>query len=161
MTAASAAGIAGLAGFGSIAGRLVGGLLLDRIKANLVGASAAAILTCAILLLFAYPQDSEVLCAAVLLLGLSVGVEYDAVAYLTARHFDLSIFGTLFGTITGLLALTGGVGPLVANLIFDRSGAYANSLWLFVPLAITASVLFLSLDADREVASGVPANGDA
>ena len=156
-SAPAAAGIAGLAGLGSIAGRLVGGFCLDRVPANLVGAGAAAILVCAMVPLFALPHVPLALSGAVLLLGLSVGVEYDAVAYLTARHFDLAIFGTLFGTITGLLALTGGLGPLIANLIYDHTGAYASALWLFVPLGIAAALLFLSIGADKAPA---PDTGD-
>lgn len=143
--AQTAAGIASLAGIGSIAGRLTGGLLLDRINGNLVGAAAAFILVAAVTLLFALPPSLPVAMAAVILAGLTVGVEYDAVAYLTARHFGTASFGTLFGTITGLLALAGGIGPFVVNAMFDRFGTYAAAWWTLVPVGLVAGALFLTL----------------
>lgn len=55
---------------------------------------------------------SSIACAV---LGLSVGTEVDACAYLVARHFGMRSFGAMFGTINGLLLFTNGVAPLLSN----------------------------------------------
>lgn len=140
-----AAAVAGVAGIGSIVGRLSGGLLLDRINAGVVAALSAGFLCLGVLLLFLLPGSPGQLVVAVAILGLAVGVEFDAVAYLASRHFALETFGLVFGTITGLLALTGGLAPLATNAIFDATGSYSAALFLSAPLAVCAAALFLLL----------------
>ncbi|PEQ13591.1 hypothetical protein B2G71_04470 [Novosphingobium sp. PC22D] len=140
-----AAGVAGVAGIGSIVGRLSGGLLLDRINAGIVAALSAGTLCLGVVVLFLLPASPGQAIVAVAVLGLAVGVEFDAVAYLASRHFGLEKFGLVFGTITGLLALTGGLAPLATNTIFDVSGSYFGALFLSAPLAVGAAALFLLL----------------
>ena len=70
-------------------GRLIGGYLLDRINGNVVGAVSMLlpIIPCALLL--AFPGSILIAGVAVLVLGLSLGVELDSVAYLVSRHFGM------------------------------------------------------------------------
>ncbi len=142
---ATAVEIAGVAGISTVIGRLSGGLLLDRFNAGRVAAVCAAspILSC--LLLIAFPGNVPASIAAVFILGVAFGSEYDAVAYLTSRLFGMRSFGTLFGTIMGLLIFAGGQGPLLANFVYDRTGSYFPVLWGFIPIALLSSTLFLCL----------------
>ena len=142
---ADAAATAGLIGLGSICGRLIGGVLLDRINANLVAGISVAIPVISSLLLILAPGSVPVAAAAVLSLGLAVGVEFDAVAYLTARHFGMRSYGTLFGTITGVLVLVTGLGPFFANLAYDLTASYQPTLYACVPVCLVSSILFLTL----------------
>ena len=48
---------------------------------------------------------------AVIILGLAVGAEFNAAAYITARDFGADRFGAFFGTIMAVLTLIAGFGP--------------------------------------------------
>ena len=142
---AAAAGVVGLLGIGSILGRLGGGFLLDRFNANRVAAIAVSAPILAIGLLLAMPGSIWAAGAAMLLLGLSLGTEVDACAYLAARHFGMRSFGTLFGTINGVVLFGTGIAPVVANHIYDVAGSYDPVLWSTPPLCAVAALLFLTL----------------
>ena len=141
----SAANIAGMVGVSTVTGRLIGGYLLDRVNGNLVGAVSMVlpIIPCALLL--AFPGSVPMAAAAVLVLGLSLGVELDAVAYLVSRHFGMLHYGVLFGTIVGLLSIATGLGPLLISLVYDATKSYNGVLWGYIPLCLLTSALFASL----------------
>ena len=141
----SAANIAGLIGIATVTGRLIGGYLLDRINGNMVAAVSLIlpIIPCALLL--AYPGSVPVATIATLVLGLSLGVELDAVAYLVSRHFGMLNYGVLFGTIVGLLTLATGMGPLLISFVYDATKSYNGVLWGYIPLCLLTSALFASL----------------
>jgi predicted MFS family arabinose efflux permease len=144
MTPATAAGIAGLLGIGSITGRLVGGFLLDRFDAARVAAVSVAMPIVTVALLLAFPGD-RVAAIACLILGLAVGTEVDCCAYLAARHFGLRSFGTLFGTMNGLMLFGNGIAPVIANHVFDVTRSYDIVLWAQVPACLGTILLFLLL----------------
>jgi predicted MFS family arabinose efflux permease len=144
MTPATAAGIAGLLGIGSITGRLAGGFLLDRFDAARVAAVSVAMPIVTVALLLAFPDD-RVAALACLILGLAVGTEVDCCAYLAARHFGLKSFGTLFGTMNGLMLFGNGIAPVLANHVFDVTKSYNIVLWAQVPACLGTILLFLLL----------------
>jgi len=146
-TAAKAAGIAGLIGIGSVIGRLGGGYLLDRLDANKVAAFSVLLPTVTIALFLAFPGSMVVASIACVVLGLSVGAEVDACAYLAARHFGLRCFGTLFGTINGLMLFGNGIAPIIANYVYDVTRSYDLVMWGLIPACVASSILFLMLGA--------------
>lgn len=141
---ATAAGIAGLLGIGSIIGRLVGGLLLDRFDAARVGAVSVAMPLVTVLLLLAFPS-AGMAALACLILGLAVGTEVDCCAYLAARHFGLRSFGALFGAMNGLMLFGNGVAPVLANHVYDVTRSYDIVLWAQIPACLGTMALFLWL----------------
>ncbi len=141
----TAANLAGLVGMATIVGRLTGGYMLDRMNGNLVGAASVGVALIPAMMLLIFPTSIEAAAAAVLILGLTLGAELDAVAYLTTRHFGLKNFGGIFGTIAGILALGTGVGPFFVSLTYDLSRSYDNVLFAYIPLALLAAALFFSL----------------
>ncbi len=141
----SAANLAGLVGISTVTGRLIGGYLLDRINGNLVGAVSMLLPIIPCTLLLAFPGSIPVAGAAVLVLGLSLGVELDSVAYLVSRHFGMLHYGVLFGTIVGLLSIATGFGPLLISFVYDRTHSYAGVLWGYMPLSLLTALLFASL----------------
>lgn len=145
MTPATAAAISGLVGVGSITGRLCGGYLLDRLDANRVAAVSVLFPIVTGALLLAMPGSVSAAFLAVLLLGLAVGAEYDAVAYLVTRHFGLRNYGGIFGVIAGLATLMAGAGPFASNALFDITGSYAPALMLMIGGCLLASAIFLML----------------
>lgn len=145
LTPASAAALAGLIGLGSITGRLIGGLLLDRFDAAKVAAASVTLPIGAVVLLLAFPGSSVAAGAACLVIGLSVGTEVDCAAYLAARHFGLRSFGALFGAMNGLMLFGNGVAPVIANHVYDVTRSYEMVLWAQIPACLIAAALFLML----------------
>jgi len=137
--------IAGVTGVSGIMGKLVGGMLIDRLNAGRVVGIMTAMPALSSLLLILFPGDILLSIAAVALLGFALGVEFDGVAYLTSRHFGLRNFGLIYGTIAGLVALTSGIGPVLANHAYDVTGSYLPLLWTVVPLSLLSGLLFLIL----------------
>lgn len=144
LTPATAAGIAGLLGLGSISGRLIGGFLLDRFDAAKVAAISVVMPVITVLLLLAFP-GAGMAAIACLILGLAVGTEIDCCAYLAARHFGLKSFGTLFGTMNGLMLFGAGIAPVMANHVYDVTKSYDIVLWVQIPACLGTAVLFLLL----------------
>lgn len=162
-----AAAIAGLIGIATIVGRIITGFLVDRMQATRVGMVVFLIPVLAWIGImsgqFTGAGPYVVACAV----GLAAGAELDLVAYLVTRYFGLRSFGVVFGTISGLLGLAAGVGPLTAAMMFDRFGSYQPVGWIFIPLFVLGSLLVGSLgrypefddeaaveDASRPLAKG-------
>jgi len=150
MPRATAAGVAGVMGVAGVLGKLTGGYLIDRYNAGtIVGIATACPAVTALLLIF-MPGSVPAAMVAVAINGLALGIEFDGVGYLSSRHFGLKHFGFIYGTIVGLLALTSGIAPTLANYAFDVSGTYAALLWSIVPIALISGLLFGTLGAYPE-----------
>lgn len=145
LTRGVAVSLAGLSGVSAILGRIIGGALLDRFNARVVGGVAVLlpIITSAILL--TAPAHIPFAVLAILLSGLAAGAEMDAIAYIAGRSFGLRNFGLLFGTLSGLLALGIGMGPTLANLVYDQTGSYNAVIWSIIPLSALTSLMFLTV----------------
>ena len=150
----AAASIASLVGIFSIIGRLGTGFLLDRLPAHLVGGAVflIPILPCVIFL--ADSPNFLWLSVAAACLGLTVGAEFDVIAYLTSRHFGLKSYGVLFGAMVGALCLGSAFGPLAAGAIFDASGSYQQFLYLTIGAMLISGSALVSLERPRYAANG-------
>jgi len=145
LSAAEAAATAGLVGIGSIIGRLVGGYLLDRLNGNLVGAFCALIPVGPITILLMTDGSQAWAAIACFVMGLAIGAEIDCCAYLVARYFGTENFGTLFGSVNGLLLSGSSLAPIIANYAYDQLRSYDTVLIALYPLYIVASLGFAAL----------------
>lgn len=161
LTPAKAAATAGLLGIGSISGRLVGGYLLDRLDGNKVAAASVLLPILPTVILLTTDQSQGWAAAACLVMGLSVGAELDCCAYLAARHFGTRHFGTLFGSINGMLLFGAGLAPLTANYVYDVTRSYDLVLYALLPLFLITAGLFLALGDYRKLdpETGQPLGG--
>ncbi|WP_303541724.1 MFS transporter [Sphingomonas natans] len=132
-------------GVTAIVGRLLTGLLLDRFEPRLISALAMLTPVGTLALLLAMPGSVPAGFVAVLLMGLSLGAEVDAVAFLTGHYFGLRHYGMLFGTINSGLSLSTGAAPLLAGFIYDRWGSYDPMLIGAIPLCLLSAGLMASL----------------
>lgn len=137
-TAAVAASVIGI---GSIAGRLGGGVLLDRVRGTILGAIAFSLPILATMALFFYHGGAMGAFFLAALLGVSLGGEVDVLAYLTTRYFGLRNFGTLFAVIIALQTVALGMGPLIAAAVYDRFGSYDPLLIGLVPVFLISAVI--------------------
>lgn len=145
MDKVAAAGIAGLVGLASLAGRLGTGLLLDHFRGSLVGAVVFMLPVLGCLLLLLAGTNPVGAAVAALLIGLTLGAEIDVIVYLVTRYFGLASFGALYGGILTALSIGTALGPLGASAIYDGTGDYAAFLWLAVAAMATAAALLASL----------------
>ncbi len=137
--------VAGLAGIAGITGQLICGALADRLAGNRLLAFFLALLIvpCCMLLL---PSTSVALrVIPVVLFGMSGGAEPHMLSYLISRHFGMRAFGKIFGALNSVIAVSVGLGPVVAGLIFDRTHSYRFFLLGGIPVALLAALLILSL----------------
>ncbi len=146
MERSSAAAVAGVLGLSSVTGRFFGGFLLDRMDGRVVGAFCYTlpITACAYLLLG--PINIPSACVVAAILGLSIGAEFDVMAYLVSRYFGLQRYGVMFGTSVGLVTLASGIGVFVSNWAFDVTGSYRLGLICVMPVLAIAAVLVGTLD---------------
>jgi MFS family permease len=142
---ASAASMAGVLGLAAITGRLCTGVLLDRFNANLIAASFILATVLFSLLMLAFPGVLWIALLAVIVLGVSVGAELDAIAYLVTRHFGLRSFGVVFASIGGIMAIANGAGPVGISFAYDLSDSYRLALLASIPISIMTALLVLSL----------------
>ena len=155
---AVAARIAATVGLSTVVGRLASGRMIDRIDPRYISALSMAVPGAAAALMLAASHNMAALTAAVSLLGLAVGAELEAAAYLTARYFGLRHFGFLFSIITSGLTIGTGVGPLIASLLFDRTGSYVLLLAGTVPLSAVSALLIVWMGPPpaKSVVVGLP-----
>lgn len=137
--------IASWMGLGSIIGRLLGGVLLDRFDARKVAAASVVAPVITAMLLLVAGDSRPVATLAMLVLGLAIGTEVDCCSYLCARHFGMGNFGALFGFINGLMLFGNGLAPFAANYVYDVTHSYAPVLWAQLPACLGSAVLFLML----------------
>ncbi len=140
LTPVQAAGIAGLIGLSSLTGRFITGYLLDRFRPELVALIAFGLPVLAALLLL-YGDGPIAYSAAAIVIGASLGGEYDIIIYLTTRHFGLKRFGAILSTVLVFLTAATATGPLTAGAIYDRFGSYDYYLWLTIPMVLVSSLL--------------------
>jgi MFS family permease len=145
----AAAGIASLLGIFSIIGRLGAGVLLDRFPGHFVGAAAFLIPIAGAGVLLLDGANPTYQIVAAMAFGLTIGSEVDVIAYLSAKHFGLRNYGALFGAQVMALGLGTAFGPLVASIVFDRSGGYAPFLMLTMALSAAASFALVLLGPPR------------
>jgi MFS family permease len=145
LTPATAATVAGIIGIATITGRIIGGWLMDRMSAGVIAAiSSAGAVTLPLLLLFV-PGSAFAAAAGVAIYGLLGGAKVPAVVYLASRHFGQRAFGTLYGAVNTMIALGVGLGPLIANHVYDITRSYTPVMWTAVPFLAIAALLYLSL----------------
>ncbi|KMS56480.1 MFS transporter [Novosphingobium barchaimii LL02] len=135
------------AGFGLsvIAGRVIGGWLLDRFWAP---GCALVILAMPALgsFMLAQPQvDTSHAVLSVIALGLGAGFEFDLLAYLIARYFGRRNYGTIYGCFYTVIAFGGGLGPVVYGWAFDTMGRYDVALMAGVGCLVAGGISLLAM----------------
>jgi predicted MFS family arabinose efflux permease len=138
--------LASFIGYGVVAGRVGGGWLLDRIWAPLVG---FVLLSAPALGLMALASTQKLgfgpVAGAIFLVGMSVGSEYDLIAFMTARYFGMRSYSAIYGVLYGFFTLGSGFAPSIFGHSFDASGTYAHVLHAAGVLTLVGATLLLTL----------------
>ncbi|PHY19716.1 MFS transporter [Caulobacter sp. BP25] len=144
--------LAPLIGLSVIVGRLLGGWLIDHFWAPGV---AMALLSVSALGCVALAQPGAGYghaFFAICMIGFAAGMEYDLLAYLTARYFGLRGYASIYGALYGAYALGAGVAPVAYGAVFDKTGGYGAALWLSAVLLVLGALVLLTLGRYRREA---------
>jgi MFS family permease len=141
----NAAWLASLIGLASIVGRLATGYLIDHFRASYVGSLVFLLPVVAVLLLLYGQHYAPAPALVAIMLGLTLGAEVDVIVYLTTRFFGLRNFGALYGGLLAALSIGTAIGPLIASMIFDRTGGYDPFFWLAIGLLLASSLSLFTL----------------
>ena len=125
MAAVSVYSVEGLAGLG---GRLLLGVLADRLGAKQVLIAGLIVQALAIGAYTFVTRLADFYTLAAIF-GTAYGGVMPLYAVLAREYFGQRIMGTVFGAATMLLSIGMAIGPLAGGLVFDTFGAYS---WLFV-----------------------------
>ena len=131
MAAATALGVSGLS---SIAGRIGGGLIADRlgVKRTLIG---GLVLQAVIIAAYLLARETWSFYALAVVFGTAYGGVMPLYALVTRDYFGEKVMGTAYGAVFLISSLGMGLGSLAGGVIYDRVGAYA---WLYLGSALLA-----------------------
>jgi predicted MFS family arabinose efflux permease len=145
VTPERAALLAGMGGLAGIIGKLVTGVLIDRYRANWVGGITLSITALAFLLLLDGVRTPALIVVAMLINGYAAGTKLQISSYLTSRYAGLRNFGTIYGFMGSLISLGSALGPLIAGIIYDRTGGYDLFLVFGTVGCVVCGLLILTL----------------
>lgn len=133
------------------------GALLDRFHAPRLTALVFAGAAIAFLCLASGISVVTVTLAAVLI-GMALGAEVDALAYLASRAFGRRHLGAVYGALMFCFSFGLGCGPALFGQLFKHTASYEDAFWL---AAIAAVVATLAILAVRRVDLNGPVGGIA
>jgi len=145
LSPAAAAGAFSTLGIATIVGRLIGGGLMDRFPAGLIATTASLLMATLPVMILIFPGALMASIIGIFVYGMMGGAIMPSISYLASRHFGQRAFGTLFATIMAAQSIGIGLGPVVANAIFDEVQSYNPVLWGALPLFAIGAFLFATL----------------
>ena len=138
-----ATGMVGVAGIALIAGRLLAGVLLDRIHGPYVAAVFFLAPMVGIALLSTLWRGAVE--AGAVLVGIGLGAEVDLIAFLSSRYLGMRSFGEIYGYFFAIFVLGAGLGPFTMGVSFDRTGSYRLMLICYAFALVLAILPILRL----------------
>jgi MFS family permease len=139
LSAPEAASLASLLGLSNIVGRFVTGFTLDRVDGPFPGLPFVGIGAIGLLLLVYLGAPAAAI--AVLLLGFTVGSEFDLLAYFTSRYFGLRAYATVFGWNYAMVAFGAALAPALLGILRDHQGNYVLGFTLSSACLALAALL--------------------
>jgi MFS family permease len=138
------AGIFGLTGFMSIAGRVIFGFAADRIGrawSATISYACTAAGTLALLSIEPWPHPAGLYVYA-LLFGLGFGARGPIISAIAAALFPGRRFGAIYGFLSVGNGLGGAIGPWFAGALFDVTGSYRAPFLIATLFCVAGSVCF-------------------
>jgi MFS family permease len=128
LTAMTAATVLSAASLASLSGKVVCGLVADRVgaKRTLV---AGLVLQAAAAGLYVFTRELTGFYAVALLFGFAYGGVMPLYAIIVREYFGARIMGAVFGAVAFVSTLGMALGPWVGGAVYDAFGGYS---WLFI-----------------------------
>jgi MFS family permease len=124
----AAATVFGVAGLSALSGRILCGLIADRVGAKRTLVAGLTVQAVAVSL-YLVTQGTVGFYALAALFGLSYGGVMPLYAILVREYFGARIMGTAFGTVAMVSTLGMAIGPWAGGWLFDTFGSY---FWLYI-----------------------------
>lgn len=159
-SAGQAAGVMGVVGFGILSGRVITGLLLDRIWGPAVAFPILCLPALACWLLLGTSAPATQLSAAGFMLGFAAGAESDLIAFLAARYFGMAHFGKIYGMLYMPFGLFSAISPVVYGTVRDTTGSYDPILTAAMVIFVIGGALLLTLGRYPELGRAAPAGAE-
>lgn len=134
---------------GMLSGRFIAGLGLDRFRAHIVSFITLGLPSFGLFLIASSFDAPAVLTIAVFCVGFSFGAEGDILGFLVARHFGVSIYGSVMGLLTFATASSTALGALLLSITLAKTGGYELYL-VIVGVAVIVGASLLLLLGDRQ-----------
>ena len=138
------AGIFGLTGFMSIAGRVIFGFAADRIGRALsatISYACTAVGTLGLLSIEIWPHPAGLYVYA-LLFGLGFGARGPIITAIAASLFPGRRFGAIYGYLSIGNGFGGAIGPWFAGALFDLTGSYRTPFLIATLFCVAGSICF-------------------
>jgi predicted MFS family arabinose efflux permease len=129
-------------GLASIVGRVVGGVIIDRVHGSIVG---PIVMLAPIAGMFFLEPPFSTAALAVAFIGIAFGMEGDLLALLITRYLGTRSFGQIIGPVQAMFILGSAVGPLLLGLGYDRLGSYDPVIPVLMGVLVVGAVLIATL----------------
>jgi MFS family permease len=155
VTAMAAATVLSVAGIGSLSGKVVCGLMADRVGAKrmiLIGLTLQAFA----IALYTITREVGSFYALALVFGFAYGGVMPLYAIVVREYFGARIMGTTFGAVGFVSTLGMALGPVAGGWLYDSFGSY---FWLFASSAgigLGAVAIAVTFRPPRPVTLGLP-----
>jgi MFS family permease len=130
---------------GTLVGRFICGVALDRFAAHIVAAIGMGLPCIGLFLLASTLHTPLVVGVAVLFIGLAFGAEGDLIGYLVVRIFGVRIYSSVLGLMTAITSLSASLGAMLVSLTLSITDTYVLFLRISGTAVFIGSFLFLLL----------------
>lgn len=140
MSAENAALVQSTLGMALVLSRVIIGYIMDRIFAPFVAVGCFLLSAFGVGLLASGAIDSLAFVAA-LCIGISMGAEFDMLAFLTGRYFGLGNFGRVYGILFTSFLIGTSAGPIVYGVVYESLGSYIWVLYFSLGLMLASALI--------------------
>jgi MFS family permease len=128
ISAMAATTVLSVAGLASLGGKIVCGIIADRVGAKRTLVAGLAIQAVAVSL-YVFTRELPSFYAVAVMFGFAYGGVMPLYAILVREYFGPRIMGTIFGAVGSVSTLGMAIGPWIGGRLYDSSGSY---FWLFI-----------------------------
>jgi MFS family permease len=142
VTNSTATWMVSLYAIGVIIGRIIFGVLLDRIKPNYVALFALSLPAIGFVIMASPTTLVGLLAGAVLVVGIAQGAEGDIGGYLISRHFNLKNYSLILGFVKAGLDGGGAIGALILSFTLRMTHSYTPFLIIVAVTTVLGAICF-------------------
>jgi MFS family permease len=134
----------GLLVFFSIIGRIIGGVLGDRIEPRIIWGMALCFVMAGMMILVKIATlGVNSIYFYAFFMGTGMGAAYVCMATIVGNYFGAQSFASVMGAIFPVIFLAAALGPFLAGFIYDRMGSYDHAFYGLAALAFVGSGMVL------------------
>lgn len=139
-TALFSASVLGVTGVAGIIGRVLAGILGDRIEPRLI-LLTGLILELASFIVLLNANGAALAYSFAVLYGLGFGFAFVAATTVIANYFGPLVYATLFGIGALVGTVFGGAGPILSGMSYDKLGSYQAAFYGYVAVGSIVIIL--------------------